>query len=181
MGHSLNKFILTYEINEDTIAIEPANQNEHGAIVFETEEQYFVKQTPLDIIKKACIKYGSTYEGRKESVMKKLGFHGKVPIPISILSDIYAFPTHSPDESVCTWIIKKHLEFVQPIESSNENEQSLIVFKGGRELVSDLPVQLLYAQMDRTEICKSFFMSPPETRLEPRVEYNRRYWGMEIE
>src|SRR5699024_12209027 len=84
-----------YIINKETVAILPAKQIEYHAVVTEGNQTVFVRQTPLELVKAACLANWCTYEGRRQAVMHHTGFKQKVPIPISINHEIFAFPTHA--------------------------------------------------------------------------------------
>lgn len=67
------KILSSYEITKDTLALLPARNMNYRTIVIERHETYYVQQTPLEIIKAACLEGGATYDGRRTAVMLKTG------------------------------------------------------------------------------------------------------------
>lgn len=51
-----------YEINEDTLAI---ISNYPNTKIYEGNKSYLIKDNTLNIIKKSCEYFGSTFEGRR--------------------------------------------------------------------------------------------------------------------
>jgi competence protein ComK len=66
-----------YEINRDTIALQPANHTDYYTIVIEPDQIFYVKQTPLQLIKAACLEGGAGYNGRREAVIHQTGKKAK--------------------------------------------------------------------------------------------------------
>lgn len=90
----------TYQVNRQTIALRPAKVIDHSTIVIEQEETYKIKETPLQIIKEACIANWSTYEGRRQAVIHHTNFKQKVPIPsTSKKISLPSQPTHQQNSN----------------------------------------------------------------------------------
>ncbi|MDZ5470239.1 competence protein ComK [Bacillus sp. 31A1R] len=104
------KIIEEYEINSSTLIIFPLK---YGSKVYskiiELEEEFISPFRPIDIIKKSCIFFGCSYEGRKEGTRQLIGITHKVPISISPTNFIYFFPTTSPENIQCIWIAHEHI------------------------------------------------------------------------
>jgi competence protein ComK len=79
----MEKIILEdYVINRDTIALQPANHTDYYTIVIERDQILYVKQTPLQLIKAACLEGGAGYNGRREDVIYQTGTKAKSPFPL---------------------------------------------------------------------------------------------------
>jgi len=143
---------LTYEVTPNTMAIFPAREIEYSAIVKEEHQIIYVRQTPLQIIKAACLEGGSTYEGRRKAVTHLTGAIQKVPIPINPRRNIFAFPTHSPTAFECNWIFYHHIKSILPSQQGN-TIQSIIQFKNQQELPMNESHYLLEKQYTRTTMC----------------------------
>lgn len=147
--------LLTYEINSDTIALLPAFHHEYHTIVIERNDTLYIKQTPMEIIKEACLEGGSTYEGRRMAVSNKTGIHNKIPIPIHPQKGIYAFPTLSPRHFECIWIFQHHIKSIK--KDAKSHKCSIIVFKTYQELTVNITYSILENQMLRTAYCMTRF------------------------
>src|SRR5690625_3189892 len=99
------KILSTYNITNDTLALITARMIEYNTIVLERNRKLYIQQTPLEIIKASCKAYWSNYNGRRLTTIKHTGFKQKTPIPISKVNQIITFPTHSPTNHDCSWII----------------------------------------------------------------------------
>jgi competence protein ComK len=97
--------------------------------VLEQNKRYAVNMSAKEIIENSCLYYGSSYEGRKDAVKYRTDFRRKLPIPISISRNIYAFPTHSPDDYKCAWIFHRFIKCIIPDNSpSNREPKTTIMF-----------------------------------------------------
>jgi competence protein ComK len=74
-----------------------------------------------EIIKKSCIYFGASYEGRKEATKRLIGITHKVPIAISSHNFIHFFPTTSPNSPECIWISYEHVVFHERADSKHTN------------------------------------------------------------
>jgi competence protein ComK len=68
----------SYEINSDTLAIIPKNENE--SIVYESDNKYVVKESVDKIMEDSCLYFGSNFDGRKASSARILNLTHKLPI-----------------------------------------------------------------------------------------------------
>ncbi|EIJ81921.1 competence transcription factor [Bacillus methanolicus PB1] len=111
-----------YEINPCTMMIMPI---EYGSKlysrIFEIDEEYISPFKPIEIIKKSCIYFGASYEGRKEATKTLIGITHKVPIAISSHNFINFFPTTSPNNPECMWISYEHVVFHEKADSKHTN------------------------------------------------------------
>lgn len=115
---------MNYEINEETMALIPINEN-HTRII-ELKEEYIVKQSAFDILEENCIYYGSTYDGRIKAAQKMLNFSYKLPLLVEETEKLIFFPTKSSTSEDCCWI---NPEFVLKREKCGK--EIYVEFKNG--------------------------------------------------
>jgi len=99
------------EVTVNTMAIVPVPYG--GRIyskIFEIDDEYVVPEKPIDIIKKSCRFYASSFEGRREGTKELIGITHKSPIVIDPVSSIYFFPTTSPNRPDCCWFSLEHVQ-----------------------------------------------------------------------
>ncbi len=124
-----------YTIHEQTLAIIPAAAIDYHTIAIETTKKTYVKRTPLEIIQASCIKSGATYHGRRLASQLLLGSKQKVPILITERPARYIFPTQSPKNAACSWIIANHIIAIKPYpHKSTVTLQTTIHFKDQQTL-----------------------------------------------
>lgn len=99
---------MKYEINEGTLAVIPT-ENKQSKIL-EDSQEYFVNQTPYEVVDYSCRYFGSSYEGRKEGTKSILNINYKVPIIVENTKNIIFFPTNSPTSDDCMWISLKNIK-----------------------------------------------------------------------
>ena len=75
----MNTILESYEINRHTLALFPARHIDYETIVLQDHYEWYVRQTPLEIIQRACLEGGSSYDGRRKAVIHFTGAKKKVP------------------------------------------------------------------------------------------------------
>lgn len=150
----MKQIIDQYEVNQNTMALLSVANMDYSTLVLEENQQYYVRKTPIQIIKAACLEGGSTYEGRRSAVSYKTRSQQKVPIPINPKDKIFAFPTHSPKSFHCNWIFYYHVKYISTYKSpGQQNVQSVIAFKNGQPISLYESRYILEKQMQRTAMC----------------------------
>ena len=142
-----------YVVNEHTLSLVPAKQIEYDTIVYERDHTFYVRKTPLQIIKDSCLANWHDYDGRRKGVMHKRNYRRKVPIPIDEERSIIAFPTHSTQDFDCHWIISLHILDIKPTPNAN---QAIIVFKNRLQLTLDVSAFILKTQFEKALACMDY-------------------------
>lgn len=133
-----------YEINEDTLAIIPINEN--SSKVLEREYEYIVDKSTYTILDDSCQYFGSTYEGRKGGSKNILGSGYKVPILIKEENYIIFFPTESPLLDSCVWLSLHHIEKLE----KGKNNSTEIFFKDGKKININISFRSIENQILRS-------------------------------
>lgn len=131
-----------YEINKNTLALIP--QDEETTIVYETDDEFFVKKSTFCIIDESCKFFGSSYIGRFEGTKALTGYNYKSPILIEETNKIVFFPTNSPRNNNCGWISLNNIKNVLKFDT-----KSLIIFKGNKSIKIDMSYHSLENQILR--------------------------------
>ena len=153
----MNTIFESYEINQHTLALLPARHIDYETIVLQNHDEWYVRQTPLEIIQRACLEGGSSYDGRRKAVIHFTGAKKKVPIPINPWKNIYAFPTHSPHLFECSWIFQPHIRNISP--SPKDPQTTVITFYNGKKIEIPISHYSMKQQMLRTATCILRFSS----------------------
>ncbi|WP_096185759.1 competence protein ComK [Evansella halocellulosilytica] len=159
----MTKMIQHYEINEQTMALIPAQQIEFDTIAIETNGRYFVKQTPMNIIKRGCLEGGSNYEGRRKAVTHLTGTMHKVPIPVNPHLNLFAFPTHSPKHFECGWLFYHHIRQLSPTTP----HETTVTFTNNETIQVNTSYYTLEKQIHRTSYCVIRFSYKTMTSANP--------------
>ena len=153
-----------FEINPLTIAVLPM---EYGgklySKVYQLDEELYIPYKPLDLIKKGCITYCSSYEGRKAGSRHLTGITHKIPITIDSTNSMFYFPTISPNKPHCAWISHEHVKDYKKVNSKNTQ----VIFRNNLSIVIPISIYSFETQLFRTALLR--------TKLAQKLnEHNRR-------
>lgn len=144
-----------YEINPFTMIILP---EEYGSRtyskVIELEEEYLSPFRPIEIVKKSCRYFGSSYEGRKEGTRQLTGITHKIPIIIDPISSIYFIPTSSPANPACIWVSHEHVLFHKKVDSHSTQ----VIFRNKKTITLPVSHHSFENQLLRTSMLRTKFM-----------------------
>jgi competence protein ComK len=152
-----------YEITPYTLLVMPiAYGSKVYSHIIELEGEFISPFRPIDIIKRSCEYFGSSYDGRKDGTKRLIGITHKAPIAIDPTSSIFFFPTTSPLRPQCIWISYEHIEQHQRIDVSRTS----VTFRNRQNI--DLPVSdsSFENQLMRTSLLKN--------KLRQRIEETER-------
>jgi competence protein ComK len=152
-----------YEINPRTMIITPVpyGSKTYSQIV-ELQDEFLSPFRPIDIIKKSCKFFGSSYEGRTSGAKQLIGIFHKVPITIDPTNSIYFFPTISPTNSQCIWISHDHVLSHKRIEKAT----TLVTFRNKESYIIPISYSSFENQLLRTALLR--------TKLMKRIEETER-------
>lgn len=137
------------------MAMVPVFHTDYQTIVFEGDNQLYVRKPLMELIKQACLRDFSSYERRRIAVINQTGYDRKVPIPIDTYEDIYAFPTHSPKNYKCSWLFPAHIRSITPdIEDASKSK---ITFHNSRSITLNTNADILNKQMHFATYCMYLF------------------------
>ena len=137
-----------YEINSKTMAIIPITDS--VSHIIEEDQDFFINQNTFDIVDKSCKYFGSSYQGRHIGTISMLGISYKTPILVEETQNIIVFPTLTPKNEKCCWILLNHIK-----NYKKNNNNSMIIFKNGYELNLDISYGSLENQIFRSTMLES--------------------------
>ena len=146
-------FVSDYEINAETLMMTPNHDVDFHTKVLEPRFEYFVKKTPMELLKQACLYNGSTYDGRVMFARTQLGQRNKVPVLISERLAIIASPTHSPANPYCNWIFTAHVSESKTFNMA-EKIGTLVIFKDRSCSFLDLPTTQFKSLTNKALMCQ---------------------------
>lgn len=153
-----------YEINPMTLAILPIKYG--GKLyshIYQIDDEFYSPFKPLELIKRSCRSFASSYEGRKEGSRQLIGPAHKMPITIDSTNLMYFFPTTSPTIPQCIWISHEHVLHYEKVESIN----TLVIFRNKVSIIVPISAYSFEKQMLRTALLR--------TKLTQKIgEYDRK-------
>ncbi|PLR78899.1 transcriptional regulator [Bacillus sp. V3-13] len=155
MDKQRRTLIEEYEVNPCTLMVKPTLYGSKlYARIIEMEDEYISPFKPLDIIKKSCEYFGSSYEGRKQGTRTLIGITHKVPITIDPVHFIYFFPTTSPNNNDCIWISHENVLSHQRVDS----QQTLVTFRNKKHYTFPISSASFENQLLRTALLRTKIM-----------------------
>jgi hypothetical protein len=91
----------SYQINEQTIALYHARELDYDTVVLEKAATYWVRKTPMQLIKDTCFANWSTYEGKRQAVIHHTNYRKKFRSP-SLEKDIFPSEPTPRQTSIAT-------------------------------------------------------------------------------
>lgn len=144
-----------YEVNPYTMFIKPVIYGSKVySQIFELEDEYLSPFKPLDIIKKSCEYFSSSFEGRKDGTKQLIGITHKVPIVIDPTNFIYFFPTTSPTRAECIWISHEHIMSYRRFDSRH----TIVTFQNKQSFTLPISNSSFENQMLRTALLRTKLM-----------------------
>lgn len=131
----------SYEINKDTVALIPKNNQ---TIVYEVDKSFVVNKSPLKIVEESCEYFGSSLEGRQVGTSKLVGFTHKVPVIIEESFNIIFFPTLSPKNEECSWISYSHV-----FKPDKFKDKTIVELKNGKKILLNVSSAIIDNQLYR--------------------------------
>jgi len=145
------KLIEEYEVNPYTMFLLPYTYGSKVySRIFELEDEFLSPFKPLDIIKKSCEYFSSSYEGRKAGTKQLLGMTHKLPIVIDPTNSIYFFPTTSPSRSECIWVSHGNIENYHRVAP----KKTEVLFRNNQTFVFPISDSSFKNQLYRTDRLK---------------------------
>ncbi|WP_071393852.1 competence protein ComK [Bacillus tuaregi] len=164
------EIIEEYQISRSTLAILPM---EYGSKlysqIYDLEVDQFSPLKPLELIKKSCRSFCSSYEGRKEGSRQLIGFTHKIPITIDSTNMLYFFPTASPLSKRCAWVSHVHVLHYEKIDSAT----TLVYFRNKKTVIIPTSVYTFENQMLRTALLRTNLMQKKQSGGQERVSLSR--------
>ncbi|WP_335870093.1 competence protein ComK [Bacillus sp. 2205SS5-2] len=150
-----DRFIEEYEMNPQTMILLPVEYGQElYTKVFELHDEFLSPRSPLEIIRKSCEYFGSSYDGRKNGTKFLTGVVYKAPIIVDSHTSIFSFPTSSPSNPNCIWICEKHVKRHERVEP----KVTKVVFKNGQSFHLPISLNSFVSQRTRTLMLTSRFM-----------------------
>ncbi|RSL29961.1 hypothetical protein D7Z54_28480 [Salibacterium salarium] len=154
-----------YVVVTETKALVPVFDIEIRTMIYETNRRIiFSRQTPLEIMKAACLDGGASMNGRIDYVRDIIGIYQRRPIPVNETEGIYAFPLLSQKDPANCWIFYSHVR--KGLTDKNTGE-GIVLFFDGQQLPVTVSSHRLKQQIFKTSHCKSVC----ESRVNRRLQY----------
>lgn len=136
-----------YEINPYTMMIKPYfKDSKFYSEIIEEDERLIIPEKPLDIVKRSCEYFGSSFDGRKQGTKMLIMVTHKPPIMIDPYTSIYFIPTTSPTNPQCIWISHDHI--ISHQKGSNNN--TIIHFNNDQSFEIPISITSFMNQLSRT-------------------------------
>ncbi len=141
---------MNYEINNETLAILPINENQSKII--ELNNEYIIDSSPYQVMEHSCNYFGSSLQGRCEGTKSMLGSIYKAPILVEDSRNIVFFPTMSPNLQNNSWISLNNIKSYE-----QEDFKTYIYFDNNKKIEVDVPYLSIENQILRASRLNSIY------------------------
>lgn len=145
-------------ITQDTLCLEAHFEGKYRSKITTTDGVLYSELLPRELLNNACLKYGSTLDGRIMAVRELLKYNKKTPFAI-IPYCVGAFPTMSPIHADCIWVFN-HLF---TIEETANRRVSRITFLNGVSILIPTSSHSLSKQQKRLHTLLHTFLTLHQT------------------
>ncbi|WP_062199913.1 competence protein ComK [Massilibacterium senegalense] len=152
----MTEILMEYQLNEKTMALIPAKHERAQTLVMETDGTFYVQESIESILEQACLDGGSSLEGRRKSVIHRIGAKHKVPIPICPIAGIYMFPTSATKSMNCTWFNYRKIIHIEPL-MVEKLPSTKVLFLNSTSTIVPVSYHIMDSQLRRTAQCIAQF------------------------
>lgn len=155
MAEKNHGFHEEFELSTHTLAIIPMQYGSKlYSKVLEMDKELISPFRPVDVIKKSCRNYASSFTGRKEGTKALIGVTHKSPIVIDPLQSIYFFPTTSPTNPDCAWIAHENVLSYKKVDKTHTE----VIFRNKQIFKFSISYSSFQNQMLRTALLRTKMM-----------------------
>ncbi|MEX3621466.1 competence protein ComK [Viridibacillus arvi] len=129
-------------ITTNSFVLSPLFEGEMKSKVMTRDGYLYSTLTPIQLLEKICIRYGSTFQGRIDAVKELLGYSKKLPLYIG--EGIYAYPTRSPYHPECVWVFYHSYRY-----EAYSKGQTILYFDHGEIVILDISLHTVKEQQQR--------------------------------
>src|SRR5690606_6549318 len=163
-----------YEINPYTMMIKPYIEDDKVySEIFELDDKFLVPEKPLDIVKRGCEYFGSSFNGRRDGTKTLIMVTHKAPIIIDPYTSIYFIPTTSPTRPECIWLSHDHIASHQ----KGRNNNTIVQFRNYQCFEIPISFSSFENQLSRTAQLRISFQQNIE-RMEMYSSFPPRSFHM---
>ena len=137
--------MVSYEINEETLAILPFSEGKTRVI--EKDDEYIVDQTTYEIMEHSCEYFGSSLEGRMLGSKNILGSVYKAPVMVEETQKMIFFPLQALSDENGGWISYKNIKNVEKL-----GKRSKVLFSNNEKVIIDCPYFSVKNQIFRCNV-----------------------------
>ncbi|MFZ4451058.1 competence protein ComK [Salibacterium aidingense] len=145
----------TYDVVQKTMGLVSVFDKEARTLVYETGGTIvFTEERTRDIMERACLRGGSSMDGRFTYVEKMLGMKQRKPIPVNEGWGIYAFPLFGQKRLDNSWFFYSHISHAQ---TDKTDGRTYLVFYNGQRVPVDVSLHQIRQQILKVSRCKTMF------------------------
>lgn len=120
----------SYLLDDKALALQPVFIGKNKSKIIRMDGIYYSEECQISLLEKACLRHGSTKQGRIDAVKEKMNYMHRTPLMI-IPYTVGAFPTVSSENLSCVWIFN-HPFKIEELEKGKSrvtllNEKEMII------------------------------------------------------
>lgn len=133
----------SYLLDDKALALQPVFIGQNKSKIIRIDGIYFSEESQISLLEKACLRHGSTKQGRVDAVKEKMNYMHRTPLMI-IPYTVGAFPTVSSENLSCVWIFN-HPFKIEELEKG----KSRVTLLNGEEMIIQVSKHSLTNQKNK--------------------------------
>lgn len=117
-------------ITSNTMALQHFAHSHYKTKIWDTNGVFYSTLTCTELLNEACLRTGTSFQGKREAIKTLLSFKQNIPIPICFEQGICAIPSSSSQKWDCIWYFYAHIK-----DMKRQGKQTLLQFHNNDELL----------------------------------------------
>ncbi|WP_157842656.1 competence protein ComK [Bacillus alkalisoli] len=159
-----------YLMDTSTYALLPYFHEKYQTKIIDEDGIYYSEERPEEILRRSCLTYGASYEGRRDSVIYMTNYVQKTPILTLQEEKVISIPTHSPDHMDCAWIMYHQIRQLVPTDKN----RCIIKLRNYTEIEVQASHQTMKQQMQKAAVIYSLFCTKQQISYSFMVDGRKR-------
>lgn len=118
-----------------TMALQHIAHPHYKTRIWDKDGVYFSTFTCMELLEEACLRSGTSFQGKLDAIKALLSFKQNIPVPICLEHRICAIPAESPRKWDCTWYFYAHVK-----DLKRQGKQTLLQFHNDEELLINVSI-----------------------------------------
>ncbi|MEJ8778312.1 competence protein ComK [Pseudogracilibacillus sp. ICA-222130] len=132
-------------ISNKTKVIERIKEGQFHSRIIESDQVYYSIHSLEALLNNACLKLGTSLEGRIDFTKEILKSNNKIPIPIDPDQCVFMFPTRSVKSPLLSYISYYQVADFEPYEKNVK-----VIFKDDTTYIAPMTMKQFDIQLKRT-------------------------------
>ena len=141
-----------FSISNKTKVIERIKEGQFRSKIIDSDQVYYSIHSLEALLNNACLKQGTSLEGRSDFTKEILKSNNKIPIPIDPDHCVFMFPTRSVKSPQLSYVSYYHVADFEPYDKNVK-----VIFKDDTTYIAPMTMKQCDLQLKRTSQLIAYF------------------------